>query len=306
MSSHADGGEAKMPRLVSNAVEDAEVFVVQVSDGPSFGQILALCTRWHLQLELCCCSWNRSWVQHRLNVKAVMNVKWSAVSRVWTGWEDAAESERCLLIDHLMPFISRTADRPSGVHELWMCLKCFFTVLLLKLFLWQMKSMHFYWGQPVQKLFGNTVSTEPENFHINTIFLSQPWSSVSTLAKSFIDRLLTFDPEDRMTAEEALKHPWLVSMAACSSNKNLHRSISRNLQRRASRASSRCSGSAPSSRLGMRPRSRPGSAPRLGFGNKSQCSLKVASWYFDVLDSVLWCASTVFFQIEQMFEGVKT
>lgn len=180
-----------------------------------------------------------------------------------------------------------------GVHELWMCLKCFFTVILLKLFLWQMKSMHFYWGQP-------------ENFHINTIFLSQPWSSVSTLAKSFIDRLLTFDPEDRMTAEEALKHPWLVSMAACSSNKNLHRSISRNLQRRASRASSRCSGSAPSSRLGMRPRSRPGSAPRLGFGNKSQCSLKVASWYFDVLDSVLWCTSTVFFQIEQMFEGVKT
>uniref|UniRef100_A0A671PCB3 Si:ch211-27e6.1 n=1 Tax=Sinocyclocheilus anshuiensis TaxID=1608454 RepID=A0A671PCB3_9TELE len=65
-------------------------------------------------------------------------------------------------------------------------------------------------------------------------------ASLSTLAKSFIDRLLTLEPEHRMTAEKTLKHPWLVSMAACSSNKNLHRSISRNLQRRASRASSRC------------------------------------------------------------------
>lgn len=102
------------------------------------------------------------------------------------------------------------------------------------------------------------------------LFLSQsvfqPWKSVSTLAKSFIDRLLTLEPEHRMTAEETLKHPWLVSMAACSSNKNLHRSISRNLQRRASRASSRgpSSGSTPGSRVSMRSGSQPGSWPRLG------------------------------------------
>lgn len=134
---------------------------------------------------------------------------------------------------------------------------------------------------------------QPDHLNINTIFLSQPWSSVSTLAKSFIDRLLTYDPEERMTAEEALKHPWLVSMAACSSNKNLHRSISRNLQRRASHASSRCpsSGSTPGSHLGVKPGSPPGSAPRLGLGPKSQSSLKVTSWCFDVLDSLLWCMS---------------
>lgn len=95
--------------------------------------------------------------------------------------------------------------------------------------------------------------------------LFQPWKSVSTLAKSFIGHLLTLEPEHRLTAEEALKHPWLVSMAACSSNKNLHRSISRNLQRRASQASSRCpsSGSTPGSRTSMRSGSRPGSGPQL-------------------------------------------
>ncbi|XP_067285595.1 serine/threonine-protein kinase H1 isoform X2 [Pseudorasbora parva] len=109
-------------------------------------------------------------------------------------------------------------------------------------------------------------------------FHGDPWKSVSTLAKSFIDRLLTLDPEHRMTAEEALGHPWLVSMAACSSNKNLHRSISRNLQRRASRVSSRCpsSGSTPGSRISPRSGSQPGSGPRLGFSDRSQC-LKMAT-----------------------------
>ncbi|XP_042591879.1 serine/threonine-protein kinase H1 [Cyprinus carpio] len=104
-------------------------------------------------------------------------------------------------------------------------------------------------------------------------FHGDPWKSVSTLAKSFIDRLLTLEPDRRMTAEETLKHPWLVSMAACSSNKNLHRSISRNLQRRASRASSRCpsSGSTPGSQISMRSGSRPGSRPRLGVSDRSQC-----------------------------------
>ncbi|KAL7978860.1 hypothetical protein Chor_013349 [Crotalus horridus] len=65
----------------------------------------------------------------------------------------------------------------------------------------------------------------------------EPWPSVSNLAKDFIDRLLTVDPGDRLTALQALKHPWVVSMAASSSMKNLHRSISQNLLKR---ASSRC------------------------------------------------------------------
>uniref|UniRef100_A0ACB8EA78 Serine/threonine-protein kinase H1 n=1 Tax=Sphaerodactylus townsendi TaxID=933632 RepID=A0ACB8EA78_9SAUR len=74
---------------------------------------------------------------------------------------------------------------------------------------------------------------------VNCIVPSRPipWPSVSNLAKDFIDRLLTVDPGDRLTALQALKHPWVVSMAASSSMKNLHRSISQNLLKR---ASSRC------------------------------------------------------------------
>ncbi|CDQ57975.1 unnamed protein product [Oncorhynchus mykiss] len=66
---------------------------------------------------------------------------------------------------------------------------------------------------------------------------AQPWPSVSNLAKDFIDRVLTVDPSERLTAGQALKHPWVVSMAASSSMKNLQRSISQNLLKR---ASSRC------------------------------------------------------------------
>uniref|UniRef100_A0A2K6LUS0 Protein serine kinase H1 n=1 Tax=Rhinopithecus bieti TaxID=61621 RepID=A0A2K6LUS0_RHIBE len=68
-------------------------------------------------------------------------------------------------------------------------------------------------------------------------YSGEPWPSVSNLAKDFIDRLLTVDPGARMTALQALRHPWVVSMAASSSMKNLHRSISQNLLKR---ASSRC------------------------------------------------------------------
>lgn len=40
--------------------------------------------------------------------------------------------------------------------------------------------------------------------------LSGPrWENVSKEAKDFIRRLLVYNPVRRMTAEEALKHPWL-------------------------------------------------------------------------------------------------
>ncbi|XP_046721079.1 serine/threonine-protein kinase H1 homolog isoform X3 [Silurus meridionalis] len=67
--------------------------------------------------------------------------------------------------------------------------------------------------------------------------IGNPWPSVSNLAKDFIDRVLTVDPGERLTAGQALKHPWIVSMAASSSMKNLQRCISQNLLKR---ASSRC------------------------------------------------------------------
>lgn len=65
----------------------------------------------------------------------------------------------------------------------------------------------------------------------------QPWPSVSNLAKDFVERILTVDPSERLTAGQALKHPWIISMAASSSMKNLQRCISQNLLKR---ASSRC------------------------------------------------------------------
>ncbi|MBN3279145.1 KPSH1 kinase, partial [Polyodon spathula] len=68
-------------------------------------------------------------------------------------------------------------------------------------------------------------------------YSGEPWPSVSNLAKDFVDRVVTVDPNERMTAGQALKHPWIVTMAASSSLKNLHRSISQNLLKR---ASSRC------------------------------------------------------------------
>lgn len=68
-------------------------------------------------------------------------------------------------------------------------------------------------------------------------FSGEPWPSVSNLAKDFVERILTVDPSERLTAGQALKHPWIVSMAASSSMKNLQRCISQNLLKR---ASSRC------------------------------------------------------------------
>lgn len=68
----------------------------------------------------------------------------------------------------------------------------------------------------------------------------QPWPSVSNLAKDFIQRLLQLDPAARLTADQAIRHPWVVTLAAGSSMRNLHRSISQNLRQRTSRSSSRC------------------------------------------------------------------
>ncbi|KAM6977703.1 serine/threonine-protein kinase H1-like [Aplochiton taeniatus] len=71
-------------------------------------------------------------------------------------------------------------------------------------------------------------------------FHRDPWPSMSNLAKELIERLLAVDPGGRLSAEQALCHRWVVTMAAGSSMKNLHRSISQNLRRRASQASSQC------------------------------------------------------------------
>jgi serine/threonine protein kinase len=66
---------------------------------------------------------------------------------------------------------------------------------------------------------------------------SQPWPSISHLAKDFIDKLLILEASHRMSAGQALDHPWVISMAAGASMKNLQRAISRNLRWRASPSS---------------------------------------------------------------------
>jgi len=38
-----------------------------------------------------------------------------------------------------------------------------------------------------------------------------PWKVISDEGKDFIKKLLVKDPEDRMTAKQALMHPWIVN-----------------------------------------------------------------------------------------------
>ena len=40
------------------------------------------------------------------------------------------------------------------------------------------------------------------------------WSNISDKAKDLISQLLTYDPEKRPSAEQALKHPWIAEMSA--------------------------------------------------------------------------------------------
>ncbi|KAJ2773075.1 Calcium/calmodulin-dependent protein kinase type I, partial [Coemansia nantahalensis] len=42
------------------------------------------------------------------------------------------------------------------------------------------------------------------------------WAGVSAAARDFISSLLVVDPAKRMTAQQALKHPWLRNRASCS------------------------------------------------------------------------------------------
>ncbi|XP_060608552.1 serine/threonine-protein kinase H1 homolog [Ruditapes philippinarum] len=80
-------------------------------------------------------------------------------------------------------------------------------------------------------------------------YAGEHWKDVSDLAKNFIDRCLVIAPSERITAAESVKHPWIVTMAASSSNKNLHRTISHNLlQRQSTRSRANSTKSAKSTR----------------------------------------------------------
>lgn len=57
-------------------------------------------------------------------------------------------------------------------------------------------------GEEVQKILNNTFSFAPEEY----------WAGVSEQATDFIQKLLVIDPHARMTAKQALKHPWLTTL----------------------------------------------------------------------------------------------
>ena len=44
-------------------------------------------------------------------------------------------------------------------------------------------------------------------------FADPCWNSISDKSKSLISKLLTYDPDQRPSAEEALRHPWITEMS---------------------------------------------------------------------------------------------
>merc|ERR1711881_632406 len=65
-------------------------------------------------------------------------------------------------------------------------------------------------GSSRSKLFDRIVAGQFA-FHPNT-----PWDSVSREAKDLVTRLLVLNPNERMTAADALKHPWLRDLSSVS------------------------------------------------------------------------------------------
>ncbi|KAI7869318.1 kinase-like domain-containing protein [Spinellus fusiger] len=60
-----------------------------------------------------------------------------------------------------------------------------------------------FWGEDQTSLFESIMSGKYE-------YDDEYWKEISDNAKSFIDGVLEFSPEKRLTAEKALNHPWIV------------------------------------------------------------------------------------------------
>ena len=65
----------------------------------------------------------------------------------------------------------------------------------------------------------------------------QAWKDVSTQARDFIDKLLVVDASVRLTAAQALKHPWMTTTTT-SNSRLMRRTCSKNLMERQSTRSS--------------------------------------------------------------------
>jgi len=61
-----------------------------------------------------------------------------------------------------------------------------------------------FMGESLQQIFESIQNCEYD-------FPAVEWDNISSSAKDFIKKLLTTDPRKRMTAEQGLTHPWLLS-----------------------------------------------------------------------------------------------
>ncbi|KAI8583754.1 hypothetical protein K450DRAFT_219851 [Umbelopsis ramanniana AG] len=61
-----------------------------------------------------------------------------------------------------------------------------------------------FWGEDQAALFESIMSGKYE-------YDEEYWSDISDAAKDLIDKMLTFNPSKRITASEALKHPWITN-----------------------------------------------------------------------------------------------
>lgn len=52
-------------------------------------------------------------------------------------------------------------------------------------------------------------------------FSDPAWNNVSDKAKDLISKLLTYDPEARPSAEDALRHPWITEMSSAAVDANV-------------------------------------------------------------------------------------
>jgi len=57
------------------------------------------------------------------------------------------------------------------------------------------------------------------------------WQTISENAKSFIRLLLTYNPEERPSAEQALTHPWITELAQLQVDETMAMSALDNLSR---------------------------------------------------------------------------
>lgn len=62
---------------------------------------------------------------------------------------------------------------------------------------------------------------------------SEPWPSISAKAKDLVSKLLCVDPEQRLTADQALSHPWIKVIEE--KPKTLHTVVNRMHQRKSIR-----------------------------------------------------------------------